>query len=105
MTLNGPPDPPNPVLLFLGKLIHKVFGQVQWQPPEWLRWSGLRFRQAIRYLIADRKRLLAFVLAFVTVAGALAWYELRPRPHYVAYTITAPKLTEYDENGNPTIAR
>ena len=33
----------------------------------------------------------------------LAWYELRPRPHYVEYAVRAPKLTEYDENGISTI--
>jgi hypothetical protein len=42
-------------------------------------------------------------LAAVTAAGALTWYKLRPRPHYVEYTVTAPQLTEYDEKGISSI--
>ena len=103
MTSASPPDSPNPVLLFVAKLIHKVFGHVQWQAPQWIRWTGLQFRNAVRYLIADRRRLIIATLALVTAAGALTWYKLRPKPHYVAYIVTAPNLTEYDENGISTI--
>ena len=103
MTSGGPQEPHNPILSSVLKLIHKVFGQVQWQAPEWIRWTGLQFRGAARYLIADRKRLMIAALAVVTAAGALAWYKLRPRPHYVEYTVTAPKLTEYDEKGISSI--
>jgi hypothetical protein len=99
----GSSDTPNPVLHFVVRLIRKVIGQVHWQAPEWIPWTGLQFRGAVRYLTADRKRLMIAALAFVTVAGALTWYKLRPRPHYVEYTVTAPKLTEYDENGISSI--
>ena len=85
------------------KWIHRVFGHVQWQAPEWIRWTGLRFRHAGRYLMADRKRLLVAALAVVVAAGALTWYKVRPKPHYVEYAVTAPKLTEYDENGISSI--
>ena len=74
-----PPDPPKPILLFLLKVIHKVFGQVQWQAPEWIQWTGLQVRYAVRYLRADRKRLIIAALVFATAAGALTWYKL-PRP-------------------------
>ncbi len=93
----------NRVFLFVLKLIQKVFGHVQWQAPEWVQWTGLRFRNAGRYVIADRKRRLIAALSIVTVAGAFVWYEVRPRPHYVEYFVTAPKLTEYDEKGISTI--
>src|SRR5437764_7073214 len=103
MIFAGLPDSPNPILQFLLNLIAKIFGHVQWQAPEWIQWTGLQLRHAVRYLLADRKRLLIASLAFVTVAGAFTWYKLRPRPHFVEYTVTAPKLTEYDEKGNPSI--
>ena len=103
MTLTGPPDPPNPILQFLLKAIHKVFGQVRWQAPEWIQWTGLQVGNAVRYLRADRKRLIIAALVFAAAAGALTWYKLRPRPHYVEYSVTAPKVTEYDENGVASI--
>ncbi len=103
MTIFGPPESRNPIFAFLLKAIHKVFGQVQWQAPEWIRWTGVRFRNAVRYLFADRKRLMIAALALVTAAGAVTWYKLRPRPHYVEYTVTAPQLTEYDEKGISSI--
>jgi hypothetical protein len=103
MTLFGTPESPNPILLFLRKSIHNVFGHVQWQAPAWIPWTGARLRKAGRYLVADRKRLIVAALVAVTVAGAVTWYKLRPRPHYVEYTVTAPKLTEYDEKGISSI--
>ena len=84
-------------------MIHKVFGHVQWQAPEWIRWSGLQFRHAVHYMMSDRKRLIIAALVVVTAAGAVTWYKLRPRPHYVEYTVTAPKLTQYDEKGISSI--
>ena len=71
--------------------------------PSGSRGPALQFRSAVRYLVADRKRLIIAALAFVTAAAALAWYEFRPRPHYVDYTVNAPKLTEYDEDGISSI--
>src|ERR1700686_1390182 len=104
MTFAGPPDFPNPILLFLLKLFRQVFGHVQWQAPEWIQGTGLQLRNAVRYLMADRKRFLAAALVLVTAAGAFTWYKLRPRPHFVEYSVTAPKLTEYDDKGNPSIS-
>jgi uncharacterized protein YfaS (alpha-2-macroglobulin family) len=98
----GPPEP-NPILRFALKLLHNIFGRVQWQAPEWIRWASLQCRNAARYLLADRRRLACAVVALVAAAGALTWYKIRPRPHYVEYAVTAPKLTEYDENGVATI--
>jgi uncharacterized protein YfaS (alpha-2-macroglobulin family) len=98
-----PPDTPSRIGRFVLSLPQKVFGHVQWQAPKWIGWTGLQVRQAVRYLTADRKRLIIAALAPVAVAGAIAWYEVRPRPHYVEYTVTAPQLTEYDENGISSI--
>ena len=97
------PDLRNPVFLFVLKLIHKVFGHVQWQAPGWIPWTGLQLRKAAGYLTAGRRRRTITVLSLFAIATAFTWYEARPRPHYVEYTVTAPKLTEYDANGISSI--
>ena len=93
----------NTVVLFLSKLFGKVFGNVQWQAPEWMPWSGRQFRKGGGYLLADRKRLAIAALVVLAVAAGGTWYHLRPRPHYILYQVNAPELTEYNENGVPTI--
>ena len=103
MTPTNPPNTQNRVLLFFLHLIQKVFGQVQWQAPEWIPWTGHQFRRGGHFLIADKKRLAIIALVFVTAVAALTWYKVRPRPHYVEYTVTAPDLTQFDDNGVPTI--
>ena len=99
MFSSGPPSIPNRIFQFVLRLIQTIFGHVQWQAPGWIHWTGRQIRRAAGYLAADRKRLIIAALALGTAAGAIAWYENRPRPHYVEYSVTAPKLTEYDENG------
>jgi hypothetical protein len=103
MFSSGQPGNLNRFLMFLRNLLPQVFGQVQWQMPAWIPWTDRQLRSGVRYLAADRKRLVAATLVLLAAGGALAWYKLRPRPEYVAYTITAPKLTEYDDNGVSTI--
>jgi hypothetical protein len=66
-------------------------------------WLGRQFRQGGRYLMADRKRLAIVALVFVAAVGALIWKAVRPVPKYVQYGVTAPALTEYNENGVPSI--
>jgi len=97
------PETPNRVVRFVQNLIYKIFGRVQWQAPEWMQWTGRQFHNAFRYVMADRRRLLMAALVLVAAGGAITWWKLRPTPHYVEYTVTAPKLTEYDDQGNMTI--
>jgi alpha-2-macroglobulin len=99
MTLFGPPESQNPIFRFVLKLIHNVFGQVNWQAPEWIGWTGRQLRSAVHYMSADRKRLMIAAIPALVAAAAMSWFTLRPRPHYVEYTVAAPKLTEYDEKG------
>jgi hypothetical protein len=103
MNPNNSPQSPSRVLSFVRNLVHKIFGKVQWQAPEWLPWIGRQIAKGGRFLMADRKRLAIAAVVLISVGGALAWYHFRPRPHYVQYTVTAPELTEYNENGVPTI--
>ena len=72
MNSTDPPHSPNSVLLFVLNLIHKVFGHVQWQAPEWIHWIGPQFRKAGRFPIADRKRLITYVEIDRCVTDAVA---------------------------------
>jgi uncharacterized protein YfaS (alpha-2-macroglobulin family) len=76
-----------------------LFGHWQWESPAWIKWVGAQFAVFRRFLAADRKRAAALVVLLVAVGGASAWYVTRPKPDYVAYTVTPPPLTTYDEMG------
>jgi uncharacterized protein YfaS (alpha-2-macroglobulin family) len=93
----------NSVLLFVINLFGKIFGNVQWQAPAWISWIGLQLSEARRYLTANRKRPAIAALVLLAAVGGITWNHLRPRPHYILYSVTAPQLTEYNENGIPTI--
>jgi uncharacterized protein YfaS (alpha-2-macroglobulin family) len=95
----GPEDTPNPILLFVLTLIRKVFGQVHWQAPEWIPRTNSQLQYAFRQFTADRKRLVVAAVSLVTAAAVLTWYEVYPTPHYTQYTVNAPQLTGYDQNG------
>src|ERR1044071_2913825 len=87
------------VLAAIPWLSARVIGHWQWQPPSWLTWTGRHLAESWRAFAADVRRL---VIGGVVLAGALAggiWYANRPVPHYVAYTVTPPALTEYNEKG------
>jgi hypothetical protein len=43
-------------------------------------------------------------LSVAALFGMLIWYLSRPKPHYVEYTVTAPALTEYGDNGISSIS-
>ncbi len=81
----------------------QLLGQWQWQPPSWLLWVGGQFARAGRFLAADLKRVAALGVAVLALVTGWLWYMGRPKPHYVAYVVTAPGLTEYDEKGISSI--
>ena len=66
-------------------------------------WTEHQLQRAGRYLVADRRRIMVAALTLLVITGALIWWKLRPRPHYVELTVTAPKLTTYDDKGAPSI--
>ena len=43
------------------------------------------------------------VLVLVAIGAATFWYVNRPKPHYVTYVVSAPGLTEYNDNGISSI--
>ncbi|MEP7352682.1 MAG: alpha-2-macroglobulin [Acidobacteriota bacterium] len=65
---------------------------------------GGKLREAFRFATSDRKRVAITATVLLAATAGAAWYEFGPRPHYIAYTVTAPKLTVYDEKGNQVVA-
>jgi uncharacterized protein YfaS (alpha-2-macroglobulin family) len=80
-----------------------VFGRLEWHSPRWLKWLAARGTDVWRYLIARPVRLASFIVVLAAAGGAVAWYLTRPTPHYVTYSVSAPELTEYNDNGISSI--
>ncbi len=83
--------------------LEKVFGNWQWQPPAWLTSVRSRIAQLRRYLMADIRRATAVSLVLAAAIGGWIWYRTRPVPLYVTYSVTAPALTEYGDQGISSI--
>ena len=65
-------------------VLRKVFGQIQWTPPNWLRQGGSR-RFGVGLAIAA-------LVAIIAVAG-LAYYKSLPKPAQVVAQVIAPGIT------------
>ncbi len=87
----------------LPPLLVAVFGQWQWQKPRWVTWSGGQTTRGRQYLAANPMRAAILVLVLVAIGAATFWYINRPKPHYVTYVVSAPGLTEYNDNGISSI--
>jgi uncharacterized protein YfaS (alpha-2-macroglobulin family) len=93
---------PAPVRAFQAALLRAataLFGYWHWQPPAWLGWTGRQIAESWRSFAADARRLVIGAVVLMTLLGAAIWYLSRPVPHYVTYTLTAPALTEYGDQG------
>src|ERR1035441_7904348 len=95
-------------LVGISWLITHMFGVFEWKSPAWVARVGPRlaegWRRIGRYLKADQKRAGYVALAVALLFGGVIWYLSRPKPHYVEYTLTAPALTEYGDNGISAIS-
>ena len=78
-------------------LTARAIGHWEWQPPYWLIWFGQHLLRGWRYLVADAKRVAIVLLVLFSAIGGWVWYRSRPVPHYVAFTISAPGLTDYGD--------
>ena len=84
------------------RLVHvltNVFGRWRWEAPGWLLRLGTLGRRAWRFLAANPVRAMLLTLAVLAAGGGYVWYATRPQPHYVAYAIDEPGLTEYNDRG------
>ncbi len=97
--------------------LRAAFGQVSWQPPQWISSSasfvhGHAAAAATAARANPRRAALVGAAALTLVVAAVVlwrWYENRPRPVEVTFAVTAPPVTCYacDPPGapNPLIVR
>src|SRR6185369_1780018 len=83
----------------LRRFAAKLLGQWQWQAPPWIEWARRQITRAQQFFAADHRRIYALSAAVVVIGFAVVFYVNRPKPHYVAYDVTPPGLTEYNEKG------
>ena len=91
----------------LGRVLHILFGELRWHPPQWVRALGAGGAAAMRRAQARpvaTAALLAALLA-LTASGALAlrWMQLRPKPVLTTFEVAAPARTclECEPPGKP----
>jgi uncharacterized protein YfaS (alpha-2-macroglobulin family) len=85
------------------RVLVSLFGRWKWEAPPWLAWLGARAGRLRRGIAAHPALAGLAALALILAAGSWAWYATRPKPHYVAYTVTEPGLTEYNAAGIASI--
>src|SRR5262245_38378566 len=81
----------------------RFLGRVRWEPPDWAVSIGRKLLNAWRYLTASWRRAVVVVAGLAILVGFVYWYVNLPTPHYVAYTVENPGLTEYDDKGISSI--
>jgi uncharacterized protein YfaS (alpha-2-macroglobulin family) len=94
---------PRAAFLTLQKTLIFVFGRWKWEAPPWLSRAGAQVARGRRAVTAHPLPAGLLALALLAAAGGYAWYVTRPKPHYVTYGVTAPGLTEYNDNGIASI--
>src|SRR5580704_2197775 len=76
-----------------------LIGRWQWQPPGWIATLRGHIAAPWRYAAAEPKRAAFVLLGLLSLVGGYVWYQHRPIPNFLEYTVTAPPLTTYDDNG------
>jgi uncharacterized protein YfaS (alpha-2-macroglobulin family) len=84
-------------------LVVRVLGHWHWDAPTWVTWSRAQSARGGRYLAAKPWRGAVVAVVVAAAVAGVGWYKLRPKPHYVGYTVNEPGLTEYDEKGISSI--
>ncbi len=83
-------------------LARGLFGEMQWNLPPWMRWSG---KQLARFTDLVKRKPKASMASFAGLvllsAGGLFgyhWYKHLPKPVYPQCEVTAPALTTYPDD-------
>ncbi len=83
-------------------LLRGLFGEMQWNLPPWLRWSGAQLTTFGALLKRKPKASAASGLGLaIAIGGGLYgyhWYSHLPKPVYPQCAVTAPALTTYPED-------
>jgi len=81
------------------RLLRALFGNLRWTPPAWLGWLWCRIAAGFACLLTNPRRSLGLVAVVTAVlAGGFYgwhWYQHRPKPVELTFTVEAPPLTCY----------
>ena len=93
MTDPAVPPPPS----FFKKLIHSLFGQLQWTHPPWLQRIERGFLATGNHVKLHKRQWVIGILALCTVGivadFARLWWQGRPRPVELSVEISSPAAT------------
>src|SRR6266850_785920 len=89
----------------LWRLLAVLFGRVSWDAPDWLRWLVRTVGQVGRRLAA-RPGLTAGLGGAILVLSAggfwgYMWWQARPRPVVVTFTVSPPERTQIENKKKP----
>jgi uncharacterized protein YfaS (alpha-2-macroglobulin family) len=83
-------------------LLRGLFGEMQWNLPPWMRWSGTQLTRFGALVKRKPKASMASIagLIMLTAAGLYGyhWYSHLPKPVYPQCEVTAPALTTYPDD-------
>ncbi|WKE65535.1 MG2 domain-containing protein [Gallaecimonas kandeliae] len=72
-------------------LLFQLFGSPQWQAPPWWQWCRAHKGKALAGL-------LALLLMAAAAWGGWYWYQHRPQPQLLHFSVEAPALTDYHKD-------
>jgi alpha-2-macroglobulin len=93
----------NDCVRVLIRSVRAIVGEIRWAPPPWAAWTAGRMRHAAEATAAHGRRRpchtaavgVALLCVFGGTLAAWRWYETRPRPVAMEFTVSAPDLTCY----------
>lgn len=88
------------LLTVISTIFFVFFGRFKWQAPAWLRKTGESIGSLVFWGKRHLKTAVAILVAVVILIAAGIyghhWYINRPKPYMVAYSVSAPTLTNPD---------
>lgn len=102
----------NKLVVALGQFWHLIlqglsgiFGKFNWQPPQWLIWLLRSIFQLASSFRQKPFQGLLFLLVSVILCAASGygyrWWQARPKPVTVDFTVSAPARTELENKSPP----
>lgn len=90
----------------LWRLSAALFGRLSWDAPDWPRWLIRKVGRAGQRLAARPSLASGLGGAIVVLAAGgfwgYAWWQSRPRPVVVTFTVSAPDRTQIEHNKKPS---